>query len=212
MKSKTDYNFFDESLRNVSRLQGYHCDVLLGSEEIRNDASGSPGAKIVQEADDSGDCIFEATSYAAIPGHGLSRLEELVRHPLPPEFIAFYERYAKALAVTLTDPLHFWPEDKIIEEINERREFLDRPMRTFRLGEQYEKEATQYGFWLEAPGTMEWRVISMGRGVIDENDDPYVEPDRIVGASFFEWFKEWMESDGASDLWTEGKFFQDVFP
>ena len=68
-------------------------------------------------------------------------------------------------------------------------------LRPFRFGEQYEREATQYGLWLEAPGTMEWRVISMDRGVIDEDDDPYVEPDRIVGASFFEWFKEWMESD-----------------
>ena len=46
---------------------------------------------------------------------------------------------------------------------------------------------------------MKWRVIWMDRGVIDEDDDPYVEPDRIAGASFYEWFKEWMETDGESD-------------
>ena len=210
MKSKPDYNFFDKSLCNVRTLRGYHYDVLLGSEEIRNDASGSPAARIVQEADEFGNCIFEATSYATVPGHGLSRLQELVRHPLPPEFIAFFEKYEKALAITLAYPLYLWPEEKIIEQINERREFLDRPMRTFRFGEQYETEATQYGLWLEVPGTMEWRVISMERGEIDEDDDPYVEPDRIVGASFFEWFKEWMESDGASDPFSSGNFFQAV--
>lgn len=210
MKNTPDYSFFDDSLHDARKLLGYHYDVLLGSEEIRNSASGSPSAKIIQEEDESGNCIFEATSYATIPGHGLGRLQELVRHPLPPEFIAFYEKYEKALAVTLTYPLFFWPEDRILEEINERREFLDRPMRTFRFGEQYEMEATQYGLWLEEPGTMRWRVISMDRGVIDEDDDPYVEPDRIVGSSFYIWFKEWMETDGASDPWTHGKFFQAV--
>ena len=208
MKSTTDYNFFDDSLRNARNLQGSHYAIFQGSLEIRSENSPSPPARIIREEVGIADCIFEATSYATMPGHGLSRLQELVRYPLPPGFIAFYEKCKKALAVTLTYPLYFWPEDKIIEEIKERREFLDRPMRTFRFGEQYEREATQYGLWLEEPGTMEWRVISMDRGVIDEDDDPYVEPDRIVGASFFEWFKEWVESDGASDPWTEGKFFR----
>jgi hypothetical protein len=210
MKSTTDYKFFDDSLRKVRRLQGSHYPIIQGSLEIRSENSPSPPARIIREEIGIADCIFEATSYATMPGHGLGRLQELVRHPLPPDFIAFYERYAKALAVTLTYPLYFWSEDKMVEEINERREFLDRPMRTFRFGEQYEREATQYGLWLEEPGTMKWRVISTDSGVIDEDDDPYVEPDRIVGASFFEWFKEWMESDGASDPWTEGKFFQAV--
>jgi len=210
MKNVTDYSFFDISLKRIRKLAGYHYDVLQGSEEIRNDASGSPAAKVIQEECKGCDAVFEATSYAATPGHGLHRLQELVRHPLPPEFIAFYENYEKALAVTLTYPLYFWPEERIIEEINERREFLDRPMRTFRFGEQYEREATQYGLWLEEPGTMKWRVISMDRGVIDEDDDPYVEPDRITGTSFYEWFKEWMKSDGASDPWTKGEFFRTV--
>jgi hypothetical protein len=116
MKSKLDYNFFDKSLRDVRKLRGYHHDVLLGSEEIRNDASGSPAARIVQEADEFGNCIFEATSYATVPGHGLSRLQESVRHPLPPEFIAFYEKYEKALAITLAYPLYLWPEEKIMAQ------------------------------------------------------------------------------------------------
>ncbi len=145
MKDTKDYSFFDNSLKSIRVLKGTHYDVFQGSLEIRNDASGSPAANLIQEADEFGNRIFETTSYASIPGHGLYRLQELVRHPLPPEFIAFYEKYEKALAVTLTYPLYFWPEDKIIEEINERREFLDRPMRTFRFGEQYEREATQFG-------------------------------------------------------------------
>ena len=131
-----------------------------------------------------------------------------MRHPLPPEFIAFYEKYEKALAVTLAYPLYFWPEDRIIEEIKERREFLDRPMRTFRFGEQYDRQAAQYGLWLEEPGTMKWQVIVMDTGVIDEDADIYVQPYRRTGASFYEWFKERMETDGAFD--PDGKFFQVV--
>lgn len=210
MRSTPDYNFFDDSLRTVRTLQGSHYHIIQGSLEIRSDNSPSPPARILREEVEGADCIFEATSYATMPGHGLSRLQELLRHPLPPEFIAFYEKYEKALAVTLTYPLYFWPEARMIEEINERREFLDRPMRTFRFGEQYEREATQYGLWLEEPGTGKWRVISMDRGVIDEDDELYVEPDRIIGASFYECFREGMETDGKSDPWTEGGFFQGV--
>ena len=208
MKDITDYSFFDDSLKSIRRLRGTHYDVFQGSLEIRNDASGSPPAKLIQEADEFGNRIFEATSYATIPGHGLNRLQELVRHPLPPDFIAFYEKYEKALAVTLAYPLYFWPEDRIIEEIKERREFLDRPMRTFRFGEQYDRQAAQYGLWLEEPGTMKWQVIVMDTGVIDEDADIYVQPYRRTGASFYEWFKERMETAGAFD--PDGKFFQVV--
>ena len=104
MKSTLDCNFFDDSLRKVRKLQGYHHGIIQGSLEIRNENSPSPPARIIREEVEGADCIFEATSYATMPGHGLSRLQELVRHPLPPEFIAFYEKCEKALAVTLTYP------------------------------------------------------------------------------------------------------------
>ena len=106
MKSTTDYKFFDDSLKTVRRIQESHYPIIQGSLEIRSENSPSPPARIIREEVGIADCIFEATSYATIPGHGLSRLQELVRHPLPPEFIAFYEKYEKALAVTLTYPLY----------------------------------------------------------------------------------------------------------
>lgn len=208
MRSTPDYNFFDDSLRKIRKLQGSHYRIFQGSLEIRSENSPSPPARIIREEVEIADSIFMATSYATIPGHGLGRLQELVRHPLPPEFIAFYEKYEKALAVTLAYPLYFWPEDKIIEEINDRREFLDRPMRTFRFGEQYEREAAQYGLWLEEPGTMKWQVIVMDAGVIDEDADTSVQPYRRTGASFYEWLKEWIETDGVNS--PDGEFFQAV--
>jgi hypothetical protein len=210
MNAKTDYDFFDISLKNIRKFKGYCYDIAQGYSEIKNNHSGSPDFRILQEEDHDGNSIFEATSYATTPGHGLAELNQLVQWPLPPEFCEFYEHYEKALAVTRTYPLYLWPEAKIIDEINERREFLDRPLRTFRFGEQYEREATQFGLWLEEPGTMKWRVIGMDNGTIDEMDDPYVEPDRIIGASFYEWFKKWIETDGASDPFMEGMHFKTV--
>ena len=55
---------------------------------------------------------------------------------------------------------------------------------------------------------MKWQVIVMDTGVIDEDADIYVQPYRRTGASFYEWFKERMETDGAFD--PDGKFFQVV--
>ena len=57
---------------------------------------------------------------------------------------------------------------------------------------------------------MKWRIIGMDNGIIDELDDPYVEPDRIIGQSFYEWIKSWIDRDGLPDpfmqLGPEGGF------
>jgi len=209
-----DFSFFDHALRNVRRLKGYPYDVIRGAEEIGSGSQLKTCPRMIEEPNDFGDGVFETTSYATIPGHGVTKLQQMVGNPLPPDLVAFYESYEKALVVTRTYPLHLWHEAKIIEEIAERREFLDSPIRTFRFGEQYDRQATQYGLWLEEPGTMKWRVIGMENGIIDEMDDPYVEPDRIIGQSFYEWIKSWVERDGLPDpfmqLGPEGGFLEPV--
>ncbi len=206
--NKCDFCFFDRALRNARRLNGYPYDVFRGAEEAGSSSQLKNYPRMLVEVDDGGDGVFETTSYATSPGHGLANLQFLIGTLLPAEFGAFYDLYQKALVVTCTYPLYLWPEKRIIDEITERREFLDRPMRTFRFGEHYEGQATQFGLWLEEPGTTHWRVISMDSGTIDEMDDPYVDPDRIIGNSFYEWLKDWIETDGASDPFFEGKFFR----
>lgn len=158
-----------------------------------------------------GEHVFDTSSYATTPGHGLAALEEMVGWPLPPDLIEFYSLVEKALLVTRTYPLHFWHEAKIIEETQERfRDHFTKPLRVFRFGDHFDMEATQFGLWLEEPGTMKWRVISTAIGCLDDLDDDYVEPDRILGASFYEWLKDYVERDGLPDpfmgLGPEGGF------
>jgi hypothetical protein len=83
------------------------------------------------------------------------------------------------------------------------RDDFTKPLRVFRFGDQYDREATQFGMWLEEPGTMKWRVISTAVGCLDDLDDDYVEPERILASSFSEWLKDWINRDGLPDPFME---------
>lgn len=207
-----DYSFFDKFIDKTRLLKGCHPYALVrGANETGTVDQLLRSPKIIIPADNQGEnCIFEAASYATSPGHGLAKVQEMVGYPLPDDLLAFYERYEKALVVTRTYPLHMWHEDKIIEKIKWFREFFDKPFRVFRFGDQYDREATQFGMWLEEPGTDKWRIISTAIGIIDDMDDDNVTPDRIIGQNFYEWFKSWVERDGLPDpfmdLGPEGGF------
>lgn len=57
---------------------------------------------------------------------------------------------------------------------------------------------------------MKWQVIVMDAGVIDEDADAYVPPCRRTGASFYDWFREWMKTDGLFDSSTNWEFYKAV--
>ncbi|RYD37171.1 MAG: hypothetical protein EOP86_04090, partial [Verrucomicrobiaceae bacterium] len=114
-----DFSFFDEALKRVRRLRSYTFPwYVMGA--VPDIFGSSPGFQIpkmlsIQADPETGDgeYIFEAASYAAVPGHGLAEVQKMVGNPLPPDLLAFYERYEKALAVTRTYPLHLWPEEAL---------------------------------------------------------------------------------------------------
>ena len=197
-----NYTFLHDSIATIRRLKGcYPYAIERGARENGAGDQLRRAPKIITPADEQGEnCVFETSSYATSPGHGLPVLQSLVGHPLPQDFIAFHEQFEKALVVTRTAPLHLWQEDKIIEGIQRFRESPGQPFRVFRFGDQYEREATQFGLWLEELGTMKWRVITTAAGVIDDMDDDFIDPDRIIGDSFYEWLRSWIERDGLPDL------------
>jgi hypothetical protein len=170
---------------------------------------------IVTPESEDGDHVFDTTSYAASPGHGLAALQEMVGWPLPPDLVAFYELFEKALVVTRTHPLHIWPEDKILRLTREfYRDDFTKPLRVFRFGDYFDCETTQFGMRLEEPGTMKWRVFSTAVGCLDDIDDDQVDPDRILAPSFREWLADWIARDGLPDpfmqLGPEGGYIDPV--
>jgi hypothetical protein len=197
-----DYSFFHQSLNAVRKFKGCHPYAIeRGAVEMAGEAQFLKAPKILVPADEHGEnCVFESTSYATSPGHGLSTLQSMVGHTLPEDFTAFHEQFEKALVVSRACPLHLWSEDQIVESIHRFREFPDKPFRVFRFGDLYEIEATQFGLWLEEPGSSKWKVITTAPGVIDDMDDDSVEPSRIVGDSFHSWLQKWIEQDGSNEI------------
>ncbi len=214
MKS-CDYSFFDQSLSTTRLLKSYTCPyyILDAVPELFGDRRPIKAPVLIYRDENpktlDGTYIFETASYASSPGHGLARVQELVGHPLPSDFLAFYQRYEKALIVTRTYPIHMWHEDKIIEGIFDYWAYPDRPFRILRFGDQYDRQATQFGLWLEEPGTMKWRVVSTQIGS-NYLDDTLMDPGQIIGQSFYEWLKDWVDRDGLPDgfmnLGPEGGF------
>ncbi len=199
--NKYDYSFFDQSLAKARLLKSYTYPyyILDAASELFGDAATLKSPNLVYEDEDpktrNGTFIFEVSSYATNPGHGLAQVQKMVGHPLPDDFLAFYERYEKALVVTRTYPIHLWHEEKIIEGIYDFCAYFDRPFRMLRFGDQYDRGATQFALWLETPGTMNWRVVSTQSGS-SYLDDTVIDPDEIIGPSFYEWLKDWIERDG----------------
>ena len=216
MNEFLDYSFFHEPLSKPRRLLGctpWH--VEDGAKETGSDEQLSKYPKIITPPDTNGEnCVFETTSYANSPGFALNKLQEFVRNPLPLDFISFYNQYAKALVVTRTYPLCISPKEMIIKNIHRFHNSLDGDLRIFRFGDQYELEATQYGLWLEEPGTMKWRVVTTALGIIDDMDEAQMDPDRIVGECFYDWIRSWIARDGlpdpTMDLGAEGGFLDPV--
>jgi hypothetical protein len=207
MNDSGDFTFFGEALNRVRRLKTYTSPwyIFCGARETGGPEQLAVLPKMISEpTSGDGEYIFETTNYAVSPGHGLPALQEMVGWALPPDLAAFYELYEKALVITRTHPLHLWPEEKMLSLTREFfRDDFTKPLRVFRFGDQYDREATQFGMWLEEPGTMKWRVISTAVGCLDDLDDDYVEPERILASSFSEWLKDWINRDGLPDPFME---------
>jgi hypothetical protein len=217
MSTSIDFSFFLSTLSQVRRLKSYTAPwyITRGAQEAGDPDQLAKFPKMISEPEaGTGEFVFDTTNFASVPGHGLATLQEMVGWPLPPDLIAFYELFEKALVITRTFPLHIWPEEKIVNAIKDHRESFAKPLRVFRFGEQFDREATQFGMRLEEAGTMRWRVISTELGSIDDEDDDYVESDRVLGNSFREWLKDLIDRDGLPDpfmrLGPEGGFIDPV--
>lgn len=201
-----DYTFFDESLRTVRRLItriNHPWHILDGAAKIGMPEQLVRAPKIIQEAEgDSVEVVFDTTSYARIPGTNLGKLSAFIENKLPDDFLAFYRRYAEALVVTRSYPIHLWNEEKILEEAAESTAMWNRqkPVRFIRFGEYYECDTVMFGLWQEKPGGDVWKVVVTDH---DRQDDEYdideLEPYCILGESFYEWLKRLVEKEGLPD-------------
>ncbi|MEY4484772.1 MAG: hypothetical protein RL693_2224 [Verrucomicrobiota bacterium] len=200
-----DYTFFDESLSTVRRLRSLVAQygIFDGAAAIGMPEQLAHGPKVIWEAGgDSEEVVFDTTSYARVPGTNLEKLSEFMENKLPQDFLDFYQRYAEALVVTRSHPIHLWSEDRILEEATESTAMWNRkkPIRFFRFGEYYDYDAQMFGLWQEKPGSDVWKVVVTDHYTNDDEFDvDNVEPILIRGESFYEWLKRLVEKEGLPD-------------
>lgn len=65
---------------------------------------------------DSDEVVFDTASFARIPGTSLVRLSTFFENRLPQDFADCYRKYAEALVVARSCPMHLLSESKILAE------------------------------------------------------------------------------------------------
>jgi hypothetical protein len=205
-----DYSFFDDSLRKLRRLRSYTYPyyILRGAVEVGSPRQLEIAPKVISMdvSEVSETAVFDTTSYSKEPGSNLRQLLDFLGNELPPDFLAFYKKYAEALVVTRSYPIHLWSEGKMIEEATTRWRLwnLQKPIRFFRFGEYFDCEAQQFGLWQEKVGSGIWRVVVTD---IDSRDEEFdadeMDPVYIMGLSFYDWLKDLIDRDGLPDPFIE---------
>lgn len=212
-----DYTFFNQTLTRLRRLRSrisYPWYVLDAAKQIASSEDLEVAPKVIWTANDtSGETIFDTTSYAKQPGSELRQLIEYLGQTPPEDFLAFHRLYAEALVVTRSYPIHLWSEAKIVEEASQwwRHSFV-KPIRFFRFGGYFDREAQHFGLWQEHLGSGAWKVAVTS---IDQRDEDYdqdnIDSVYIMGNSFYDWLRDLVERDGLPDPFIEvgeaGGFF-----
>ena len=107
--------------------------------------------------------------------------------------------------VTRSYPIHLWNEAKILEDATQwwRHSFV-KPIRFFRFGEYFDREAQHFGLWQEHLGFGAWKVAVTS---IDHRDEEYdrdeIDSVYIMGNSFYDWLRDLVERDGLPDPFIE---------
>lgn len=170
MKSEMNFPNFENSLVRRRILKGYsgaHHILNATPEIMRGDYCILPK---VTRKDEQGTCI-ETSSYARTSGAKTSLLEDFIKNQLPPDFEAFYQKYAEALVVTRTFPVHLWTIETMIASIQEMRQLERCPIRFVRFGEQWDRSAVQYALWQHTLGLEDWWVVATSREYHDDYFD-----------------------------------------
>ncbi|HSJ02889.1 MAG TPA: SMI1/KNR4 family protein, partial [Verrucomicrobium sp.] len=147
--------------------------------------------------------VILTRSYARKPGRGVARLEQKLQNKVPEDFRAFHEVYDEALVTTRTYPLHLWNVDRILSEVETWRDIDNFPLRLFRFAQYWDIYGLYFALWQENPKGDDWKVVIVSHGHRDDQLDEYVEPECIVGESFYAWLKSWIERDGLPDPFKE---------
>lgn len=202
---------FEKSLRTQRVLKAYnYADYLRNApaEIMRGQPASLPDI-VYQEGDVT---YFSTSSYARGPGEDTgTEIEALLGNRLPSDFRAFYDKFAEALVVTRSYPIHIWNLNKISEWFWDMRYKKPYPLRFIRFGDYWDLRATQFALWQKDPAKLEWCVVATSVEQIDDQyDDPSFTDYNKLGDSFSAWLEDWVARDGLPDpfmkLGTEGGF------
>ena len=141
------------------------------------------------------------------------RLSTFFENRLPQDFADCYRKYAEALVVARSCPMHLLSESKILAEAAQSVAMWNRkkPLRFLRFGEFHDRDSQKFGLWQERPWDKVWKAVATDPCTRDvEYYENGVVPECIMGDSFHAWLKKLIETeelpDGFLDTGTEGHF------
>jgi hypothetical protein len=201
---KTAIEHFKERM-NVSRTlcgSDFKIDFIryLPDELGKSIAADAP--KVVYE---EGRKIWVSTksAYAIQPGNDLAGVRAFLENELPGDFLEFYREIREGLLITLSHPIHFWSEERMLEKLDEMRHARNGPVRFLRFADYFDLEATQFALWQPTPTWPTWRVVTTSVERIDDfYDTAFVEDPNdvyVYAEDFTSWIKFLVETDGVDD-------------
>jgi hypothetical protein len=207
---KTYFEKFEHSLqtKRVLRARNYADYLRDAPGQIMRDKDSYLPDIVFEDGEDT---YFRTSSYARTPGAGVGAIESALKNNLPDDFSDFYKKYAEALVVTRSYPLHIWDSEKILECFGEMRYKKNYPLRFIRFGDYWDMGARQFGLWQRDPNLSEWWVVATSLSHLDDfYDDPSYSDYNKLGNSFSGWLEDWIARDGLPDpfmkLGPEGGF------
>ena len=203
---KHDYAFLEASLHKVRKLRAYSFDksyLLDAPAQLFPEMDLAVAPRVLEGGEDDDSQVILTRSYARKPGRGVARLEQKLQNKVPEDFRAFHEAYDEALVTTRTYPLHLWNVDRILSEVETWRDIDNFPLRLFRFAQYWDIYGLYFALWQENPKGDDWKVVIVSHGHRDDQLDEYVEPEYILGESFHDWLKSWIERDGLPDTFKE---------
>ena len=142
-------------------------------------------------------------AYARTGGNDLEDVQSIMNNPLPGDFLEFYREIREGLLITLSHPIHFWSEEKMIGEMQAMRDDFNGPIRFLRFGDYYHLEGTQFALWKPRSSSGGWHVVTTSHERRDDFYDAAIDerPDavHVYGEGFTSWMNLLIESDGVND-------------